>query len=58
MPNAGTPAARKVASPGVSTTPSFSEPTLFDGNINDLTFGQAISAMPPRLMQVSLKFSF
>jgi len=29
-----------------------------DGNINDPTFGQIISAMPPRLMQVSLKFHF
>jgi hypothetical protein len=29
-----------------------------DGNINDSTFGQAISAMPPRLLQVSLKFRF
>jgi hypothetical protein len=29
-----------------------------DGNINDSTFGQVISAMPPRLMQVSLKFRF
>jgi hypothetical protein len=29
-----------------------------DGNINDSTFGQVISAMPPRLVQVSLKFHF
>ena len=29
-----------------------------DGNINDSTFGQVTSAMPPRLMQVSLKFRF
>jgi hypothetical protein len=29
-----------------------------DGNINDSTFGQVISAMPPRLMQVSFKFRF
>ena len=29
-----------------------------DGNINDSTFGQIISAMPPRLVQVALKFSF
>ena len=29
-----------------------------DGNINDSTFGQIISAMPPRLVQVSLKFRF
>ena len=29
-----------------------------DGNINDPTFGQVVSAMPPRLVQVSLKFRF
>jgi hypothetical protein len=29
-----------------------------DGNINDPTFGHIISAMPPRLVQVSLKFHF
>ena len=29
-----------------------------DGNINDSTFGEVISAMSPRLMQVSLKFRF
>jgi len=29
-----------------------------DGNINDSTFGQVTSAMPPRLMQVSLKLQF
>jgi len=29
-----------------------------DGNINDSTFGQVTNAMPPRLMQVALKFHF
>jgi len=29
-----------------------------DDNINDPTFSQFISAMPPRLVQVSLKFHF
>jgi hypothetical protein len=29
-----------------------------DGNINDSTFGQVISANSPRLMQVALKFRF
>jgi hypothetical protein len=29
-----------------------------DGNINDLTFGQVINAMSPRLMQAALKFRF
>ncbi|HKM83837.1 MAG TPA: carboxypeptidase-like regulatory domain-containing protein [Candidatus Acidoferrum sp.] len=29
-----------------------------DGNINDSTFGQVLSAMPPRLMQLALKFQF
>ncbi|MGA2275676.1 MAG: hypothetical protein ABSH00_19175 [Bryobacteraceae bacterium] len=29
-----------------------------DGNINDSTFGQVITAMSPRLMQAALKFHF
>ena len=29
-----------------------------DGNINDATFGQVVSAMSPRLMQLALKFHF
>lgn len=29
-----------------------------DGNINDSTFGQVISAMPPRLIQAAVKFHF
>lgn len=29
-----------------------------DGNIYDSTFGDVVSAMPPSLMQVSLKFRF
>jgi len=29
-----------------------------DGDINDSTFGEVVSAMPPRLVQVSLKFRF
>lgn len=29
-----------------------------DGNINDSTFGQVVSAMAPRLMQAALKFQF
>lgn len=29
-----------------------------DGNINDSTFGRVVSAMPPRLIQAALKFSF
>jgi hypothetical protein len=36
----------------------FSGANAVDGNSNDLTFGQVISAMPPRLMQISLKFRF
>jgi hypothetical protein len=32
--------------------------TSVDGNINDSTFGQVVSAMPPRLMQAALKFRF
>jgi hypothetical protein len=38
--------------------PQFLGANSVDGNINDPTFGQVISAMPPRLMQVSLKFRF
>jgi hypothetical protein len=38
--------------------PQFLGANSVDGNINDPTFGQVISAMPPRLMQVSLKFTF
>jgi hypothetical protein len=29
-----------------------------DGNINDTTFGQVVSAMSPRLMQAALRFRF
>ncbi len=29
-----------------------------DGNISDPTFGQAISAMPPRLMQMAVRYRF
>ncbi|MGB7495107.1 MAG: TonB-dependent receptor [Candidatus Acidiferrum sp.] len=36
----------------------FFGPNSVDGNINDSTFGQVISAMPPRLMQAALKFRF
>ena len=36
----------------------FSGANSVDGNINDSTFGQIISAMPPRLVQASLKFRF
>jgi Carboxypeptidase regulatory-like domain/TonB dependent receptor len=36
----------------------FFGPNSADGNINDSTFGQVLSAMPPRLMQLALKFQF
>lgn len=29
-----------------------------EGNISSATFGQAVSAMPPRLMQVALRYRF
>jgi hypothetical protein len=29
-----------------------------DGNINDSTFGQVVSAMAPRIMQVAMKLHF
>jgi len=36
----------------------FFGPTSVDGNINDSTFGQVISAMSPRLMQAALRLRF
>ena len=36
----------------------FSGPGAVDGNIGSSTFGQAISAAPPRIMQGSVKFNF
>ena len=47
----------------LETFNTFNQPQFFgansvDGNINDSTFGQVVSAMPPRLMQVSLKYRF
>jgi hypothetical protein len=36
----------------------FYGPTSVDGNINGSTFGQVVSAAPPRLMQFAVKFSF
>ena len=29
-----------------------------EGNISSTTFGQAVSAMPPRLMQLALRYRF
>jgi len=36
----------------------FSGPNSVDGNIGSSTFGQAISAAPPRILQGALKFNF
>lgn len=36
----------------------FSGPAAVDGNIGSTTFGDAISAAPPRIVQAALKFSF
>jgi len=36
----------------------FFGPNAVDGNLLDTTYGQVISAAPPRLVQVALKFSF
>jgi hypothetical protein len=36
----------------------FSGPGAVDGDIGSSTFGQAISAAPPRIMQGSVKFNF
>ncbi len=32
--------------------------TSVDGNISDATFGQVVNSMPPRLVQVAMRFSF
>jgi hypothetical protein len=36
----------------------FNGPSSVDGNIGSSTFGNAISASPPRIMQGALKFNF
>jgi hypothetical protein len=36
----------------------FYGPSSVNGNINSSTFGQVVSAAPPRLMQVAVKFIF
>jgi hypothetical protein len=36
----------------------FNGPSAVDGNIGSSTFGQAISAAPPRILQGALKFNF
>jgi hypothetical protein len=36
----------------------FNGPGAVDGNIGSSTFGDAISAAPPRILQGALKFSF
>jgi len=36
----------------------FYGPTAVNGNINSSTFGQVVSAAPPRLMQAAVKFTF
>ena len=36
----------------------FNGPSAVDGNIGSSTFGNAISAAPPRILQGALKFSF
>jgi len=36
----------------------FNGPTSIDGNIGSSTFGQAISAAPPRILQGALKLNF
>jgi hypothetical protein len=36
----------------------FYGPSAVDGNINSSTFGQVLSAAPPRLVQVGAKFIF
>ena len=36
----------------------FFGPAAVEGNISSGTFGQAVSAMPPRLMQMAARFRF
>ncbi len=36
----------------------FNGPSAIDGNIGSSTFGNAISAAPPRILQTALKFNF
>jgi hypothetical protein len=36
----------------------FFGPAAVEGNISSGTFGQAVSAMPPRLAQVAVRFHF
>jgi hypothetical protein len=36
----------------------FFGPAAVNGNINSSTFGQVVSAAPPRLMQAAIKFVF
>jgi hypothetical protein len=36
----------------------FNGPTAVDGNIGSSTFGNVVSAAPPRILQAALKFSF
>ena len=40
------------------TTHSFFGPTSLTANIGSPSFGQVVSAMPSRVMQPALKFSF
>jgi hypothetical protein len=36
----------------------FFGPAAVEGNISSGSFGQAVSAMPPRLMQLALRYRF
>jgi hypothetical protein len=36
----------------------FTGPTAVDGNIGSSTWGQVISAAPPRILQCAIKFNF
>jgi hypothetical protein len=36
----------------------FYGPSSVDGNISSATFGQVVSAAPPRLLQIALKMMF
>jgi hypothetical protein len=38
--------------------PQFNGPSAVDGNIGSSTFGNVISAAPPRILQGAMKFNF
>jgi hypothetical protein len=48
----------RVESFNVFNHTQFTGPGSVDGNVGSSTFGNAISAAPPRILQAALKFTF